>query len=158
MQHPSTGGFLIPTSIGAFVARPAPDRVGSLLHTARIALFAASAGALYRLAAAIPPDFLDRPTKVRLALFYGTIGLTAVALQWGIKRRVGMARWSAMLAGALMAAALIRGRGAFATFWRYFPLPVLDVLLFLTWPIMIIGFVVAGVCCALAQPDTAGWR
>lgn len=148
----------MPTAIGAFASRPAPDRVGSLLHTARIALFAACAGALYRLAAAMPPDFIDGLTKVRLALFYGAIGLTALALQWGIKRRLGMARWGSMVAGTLMAASLIRGRGAFATFWHYFPMPVLDVLLFLTWPFMIIGFVVAGVCCALAQPDTAGWR
>ncbi len=148
----------MPTATGAFAAGPAPDRVGALLRTARIALFAASAGALYRLAAAMPPAFLDRPTRVRLVLLYGTIGLTALALQWGIKRRAGVARWSSVAAGALMAAALIRGRGAFATFWHSLPMPVLDVLLFLASLFIIVGFAVAGVCCALAPSPTAGSR
>lgn len=135
-----------------------PARAPSLLQTARIALYAAGAAAMCRVVISVMSDLIDRPTKVRLLLFYGTIALAAFALRWGINRRAGIARWASVLGGILTAAALFRGRGAFATFWHYLPMPAEDALLFLVSPLMIFGFVVAGSCCALAQSDSAGWR
>jgi hypothetical protein len=121
-------------------------------------LYAAGAAAICRVVIAVMSDLIDGPTKVQLLLLYGTIALVAFALRWGVNRRAGIARWASVLGGLLMAAVLIRGRGAFATFWHYLPMPTPDVLLFLVSPLMIIGFVVAGSCCMLARSDSAGWR
>ena len=145
-------------AIDALAARPGHDRAASLLRTARIALFLAGAAALYRVAVAIQLDLLDGPAKARVGLFYGTIALAAFAFRWGIGRRFGFARWASVVAGLLMAAILIRGRGAFATFWHFLPMSPSDALVFLAWPVMIGGFIVAAACCGLARGDTAGWR
>ncbi len=149
---------MMTAAIHAIGSPPKRDRTASVLQTARVALAVAGAAALYRVAVAVLSTLVDGPSKVRFLLFYGTIALVAVALRWGVDRRASVARWACVVAGLPMVAALIRGRGAFATFWHYFPVPVADVLLFLVWPLMIIGFVVAGACCALAQSDSARWR
>jgi hypothetical protein len=149
---------MMPATIDGVAAPAGRGRTTSLLRTARIALYVAGAAALYRVVIALMSHLIDRPTKVQLLLVYGTIAVVAVALRWGIDRRAPVARWACVGAGLLMAAALIRGRGGFATLWHYFPMPAFDVLLFLVWPLMVSGFVVAALCCAVAQSDTAGWQ
>ena len=148
----------MPSAMDTIAAPPTRDRAAPLRRTARIALAVAGAAALYRVVVVVLSNVLDGPTRLRLLVLYGTIALAAFALRWGVNRRASVARWASVIAGLLMAAALLRGRGAFAAFWHYFPMPALDVFLFLVWPAMIVSFVVAGSCCALARSDTAGWR
>lgn len=147
------------TARDAAAAGPGRERAEFLPRIARIALGVAAVGALYRtVVAVVPSDATDARQKVDLLLPYGAIALAAVGLRWGIHRRAGIARWSAVAAGALMAAALVAGRGAVATFWHYHPMPLVDVSLFLVGPVVTIGFVVAGICCAVARSDASGWR
>jgi hypothetical protein len=138
-------------------APQAASRGPSLLHAARVALFVAAAGAICRLVIAIRPGVADGPNLYVLRL-YGAILLIALTLQWGVGRRGGAARWSTVVAGMLMAVALIVGRGALVAFWHHLPMPPVEALLFAAQMLIIIGFVVAGICCAVALFDTARQR
>ena len=139
-------------------ARPRVDRRPLLLDAAGIALLVSAAAALCRIVIALLRPPASQGLTSQLVTEYSAIALVTVLLYWGISRRASIARWGAVMAGGLMAAALVAGRAEFHAFWANLPMPVLDALLFPARLLIILGFVVAGLCCTVAPLDAFRWR
>jgi hypothetical protein len=132
---------------------PGVDHSVSLLRAARIGWSVSAAAAPCRIILAVMRSDAAGGRTLSLVGAYGAIVMIAVALRWGIARRTSIARWSAVLAGALMGWALVVGRAEFGIFWHNLPMPPIDALLFPARLLTLLGFVVAGLCCAVAPFD-----
>ena len=140
--------------MGHAVAATDASRSIALLRLARIALSVAAGAALGRIGLALGSTPASGPDFPLLGL-YGAIALSAIALQWGVQSRSGLARWGTVLAGLVMTAVLVAGRAEFVLFWQHLPLPPVYLLLFAGRLLILVGFVVAGLCCVVAKFEDA---